>query len=257
MEDLRVTLIQSALVWENPAANRQQFAQRIAELEGPTDLIILPEMFTTGFTMNAAPVAEDMEGETMQWLRNMAQQSQAVVTGSFIAKENDLFYNRLVWMQPDGTYQKYDKRHLFTLASEQLYYAPGQERLIVTWKGWKIMPLICYDLRFPVWSRNVEGYDLLIYVANFPERRAYAWQQLLIARAIENQAYTIGVNCVGVDGKENTYSGDSALHDFEGQTIYRITHAEDVFTTTLSASAQQIFRQKLAFLNDQDAFSIR
>lgn len=257
MEDLRVTLIQSALVWENPEANRQHFAQRIAQLEEPTDLIILPEMFTTGFTMNNAPLAETMDGPTLQWMREMAQQSGAVVTGSFIAKEDGHFYNRLVWMQPDGAYQHYDKRHLFTLAGEDNYYTPGQQRLLVEWKGWKIMPLICYDLRFPVWSRNVERYDLLIYVANFPERRAYAWQQLLIARAIENQCYTIGVNCVGVDGKENSYSGDSALHDYEGQTVYRITHAEDVFTTTLNASGQQTFREKLAFLEDQDGFVIQ
>ena len=249
-----VTLIQARLNWENPEANRTYFSEKLAALQEPTDLIVLPEMFTTGFSMSPETLAEPMDGPTMQWLAEQARSKQAVITGSFIATENGQYFNRLVWMQPDGQLYTYDKRHLFTLAGEHEHYTPGQKHLIVEWKGWRIMPLICYDLRFPVWSRNTQGYDLLLYVANFPEIRSYAWQQLLTARAIENQAYTIGVNCVGKDGKGIQYSGDTVLHDYAGEVLYRVSHTEDVYTATLSKEDQNRFRQKFAFLQDRDAF---
>lgn len=257
MKDLKVTTIQSQLHWENVDANLQMFAQKLKPLSAQTDLIILPEMFTTGFSMNAKKLAEDMNGQTMDWLAKQAQLTNAVITGSFIAHEKGNYYNRLIWMRPDSTYSVYDKRHLFTLAKEQDYYTSGQQKLIVEINGWKVCPLICYDLRFPVWSRNIEHYDLLIYVANFPERRSYAWKQLLIARAIENQVYTIGVNRVGLDGKEISYAGDTSVIDFSGRLFYQISNQEDIFTTTLSFEKQIKFREKLNFLPDKDDFIIR
>lgn len=255
-ENIRITQLQADLIWEDKAANLRQFDEKILAIGTTSDLIVLPEMFTTGFSMNAAALAEGMDETAMAHLKKWAADAQAVITGSFIAVENGNFYNRLVWMQPDGQYQTYDKRHLFTLADEHLTYTAGTDKLITSLKGWKVCPLICYDLRFPVWSRNVESYDLLIYVANFPAKRAGAWKNLITARAIENQVYTIGVNRVGTDGKGHYYSGDSCLVDFEGRVLYRASHIEDSFTTELSYSGQQTFRQRFAFLDDRDDFSI-
>ncbi|MCB0629746.1 MAG: amidohydrolase [Saprospiraceae bacterium] len=255
-ENLIVSLLQADLVWENKTVNLEQFDTKIASIGGSSDLIVLPEMFTTGFSMNAREMAEPMDGPTLEHLRRWAAGSEAVVTGSFIAVEAGKYYNRLVWMRPDGTYVTYDKKHLFTYADEHLTYTAGTRKLIVEIKGWKVCPLICYDLRFPVWSRNVEDYDLLIYVANFPARRAAAWKSLLIARAVENQAYTIGVNRVGTDGKDIYYSGDTSLVDYEGKILYQAAHIENTFTTELSYSEQQTFRSRFAFLNDRDSFTI-
>lgn len=254
--NLRVSLLQADLVWEDKTRNLKNFEKKLGTLGTASDLIILPEMFTTGFSMNAAALAEPMDGTAMEHLEKWSALTQAVVTGSFIAVEEGHYFNRLVWMSPDGSYQTYDKRHLFTLADEHLTYTAGSKKLLVDLKGWKVCPLICYDLRFPVWSRNVEQYDLLLYVANFPAKRAAAWRALLSARAIENQVYTIGVNRVGTDGKGHYYSGDSGLIDFEGQTLYRAAHLEDVFTTELSYAEQLGFREKFAFLNDRDQFTI-
>ena len=256
MEQLRITTIQAALHWEDPAANRRDFARKIAPLQGQTDLIVLPEMFTTGFTMAAERLAEPMEGPTLAWMREQAAASGAVLTGSLIVREGAGCYNRLVWMRPDGSYHCYDKRHLFTLAGEQHHYQPGRRRLVVTWRDWKVLPLICYDLRFPVWSRNTDDYDLLLYVANWPERRGHAWRSLLTARAIENQVYTVGLNRVGTDGNDVYYAGDSMIVDYGGALRYRIAHAEDVCTIALSREAQQRFRHKLAFLPDRDRFKL-
>ncbi len=256
MKNLRVSTIQSKLKWEDKTANRNQFAEKIKRLAGQTDVIILPEMFTTGFSMAADRLAEAMDGPTVDWMKQQAIESGAVVTGSFICKEKGRFYNRLLWMQPDGTYSKYDKRHLFTLAGEEKTYTAGQERLIVEYMGWKICPQICYDLRFPVWSRNVEAYDLLFYVANFPARRSDAWKALIRARAIENQSYTIGVNVVDTDGNDIYYSGDTSVIDYNGDILYQIAHLEDVFTMELSHQKLVEFRTKLHFLPDQDAFEI-
>lgn len=257
MDALKVSTIQSQLQWEDKIANRKAFTQKIDRLKGTTDLIILPEMFTTGFSMNAEHLAESMDGPTMVWMSEQAAKAEAVVTGSFIAKANGHFYNRLVWMQPDGQYQYYDKRHLFTLAGEEKTYTTGQQKLIVDYRGWKICPQICYDLRFPVWSRNVEGYDLLFYVANFPARRRDAWKALLQARAIENQAYTIGVNIIEYDGKDIYYSGDTSVIDYNGALLYQIAHLEDVFTVELSHQKLVEFRAKMNFLADQDGFEIK
>lgn len=256
MNNLRVSLVQSHLAWEDPAANREQLASKIAGLAGATDLIILPEMFSTGFTMSAEKLAEPMGGPTFAWLSDQARQSEAVITGSIIAREDGECYNRLIWMRPDGGFEYYDKRHLFTLAGEQNHYAPGRNRLIVELRGWRICPLICYDLRFPVWSRNTADYDLLLYVANWPERRAHAWRSLLCARAVENQAYTIGVNRVGEDGNGVIYAGDSSLYDYAGRLLYQSAHLEDVFTAHLEKAPQEQFRSKYRFLADRDTFEL-
>lgn len=254
--DLTITLIQANLVWEDKAANLSAFGDKIRALPDSGDLIILPEMFTTGFTMNAASLAEPMQGPTLQQLQQWAAYSGAVVCGSYIVQENEAYFNRLLWVSPEGSYQYYDKRHLFTLANEHETYTAGRQRLLTQLKGWRICPLICYDLRFPVWSRNTAAYDVLLYVANFPARRAGAWTSLLTARAIENQVYTIGVNRVGTDANDIYYSGDSSVVDYAGRLLYRSAHCEDVFTITLSYQQQTDFRQRYAFLNDRDDFEI-
>ncbi len=256
---MRVSILQTPLHWENPVANRRMFGEKMALLAGQTDLVVLPEMFTTGFSMAAAALAEPLAGETLQWMRDAAQETDAAVTGSFICQDKGHFYNRLVWMFPDGSFQTYDKKHLFALAGEHEHYTPGHRRLVVEWKGWRICPLVCYDLRFPVWSRNTHGngaYDLLLYVANWPNRRAHHWRTLLSARAIENQAYLAGVNIVGQDGNGHEYSGDSCLLDYHGQAICRISGKAGAFTAELSLADLQEYRARLPFLNDADTFQL-
>jgi len=253
---LRVTTIQSIIHWENIDANLNHFSKKLDGLKGKTDLIILPEMFTTGFSMEPANLAEPMNGKTMLWLREKATELNAVVTGSFIAIENKRYFNRLVWMQPDGNFQTYDKRHLFTLAGEDKNYQQGIQKLIIEWKGWKICPLICYDLRFPVWARNIENYDLLIYTANWPITRSNAWKTLLEARAIENQCYVVGVNRIGQDGSKLSYGGHSSVIDFGGQVLNRVAEIENVSTIELSKEKMDAFRNKLNFLADRDHFQI-
>ena len=249
---MRISIVQTRLHWENPEANRKMLSEKLGPLSGLTDLVILPEMFTTGFSMQAAALAETMDGPTIHWLREQAHALNAAVTGSFICAESGQYYNRLIWMCPDGQYKKYDKKHLFALAGEDQHYTSGEDQLIAEWKGWRVRPLICYDLRFPVWSRNtaMEGYDLLIYVANWPNRRAHHWQTLLTARAIENQCYTVGVNIFGQDGKELEYNGDSCITDYAGHTITRISGQEGVFTAVLSLPALRAYREQLPFLKD-------
>lgn len=253
---MRITLIQTNLIWENPAANRDLFSQTINGLANQTDLIILPEMFTTGFSMRSQELAESMDGETVTWMQREAKRMNAAITGSLIIKENDRYFNRLIWMFPNGDYQFYDKKHLFTLAGEHKYFSPGTEKLIVEYKGWKICPLICYDLRFPVWSRNVEDYDLLIYIASWPDRRRDAWRSLLKARAIENQTFTVGVNRVGDDGSKLNYSGDSTLIDYAGNTCLEMAHIEGVVTTKIDKKDRLTFLEKLPFLGDRDLFEL-
>ena len=253
---LRLTLVQSHLHWEDKNANLRQFEEKLAGLREPTDLIILPEMFTTGFTMNAHSMAEPTNGPALDWMAAQATRLDAVITGSCIVEDAGNYYNRLLWVRPDGTFEQYDKRHLFTLAGEHETYTAGQQRLTVDINGWKAVPLICYDLRFPVWARNTNGYDLLIYVANWPEMRRQAWRTLLSARAIENQAYTIGVNRIGVDGLDYPYTGDSSAFNFAGEELLHTARQEGLYTLSLSYEAQQKFRQKLQFLPDQDDFSI-
>jgi len=255
MNNLRITTVQSPLIWEDVSANLEMFDIKLRTLQD-TDLIILPETFTTGFSMNAAAIAQPMDGEVMEWLTAQAAQHDAVVTGSFIAVDEGKYYNRLIWMQPDGAYQTYDKHHLFTLAKEHLAYTPGQKKLIVELKGWKICPMVCYDLRFPAWSRNLEDYDLLYYIANWPKPRAHHWKTLLMARAIENQCYVAGINRVGTDEKDLAYSGDSTVVDYSGQAYFQLTDTEGVFTTELSYEDLHAFRKKLNFLADRDKITI-
>ncbi len=256
VNSLHVAAVQCPLAWEDKAANLARISQLLQPLRQPVDLIVLPEMFSTGFSMRAAELAEPMNGDTVQWMACQAAELNAVIAGSFIAKDGDRYYNRLVWMPPNGRFQTYDKRHCFSPAGEQEHYTPGREMLIAELKGWKVMPLICYDLRFPVWSRNVHGYDLLLYVANWPERRRHAWSSLLTARAIENQAYTLGVNRIGADGHGVSHSGDSLLLDFAGRILYHAADREEVFFATLDYEAQQVFRRQWPFLEDRDRFLI-
>jgi omega-amidase len=257
MENLKITIFQGHLFWENIDKNLQNISLRLAGIREKTDLIILPEMFNTGFSMNAEKLAEPMYGKTMQWMQETAQKFSAVVTGSLIIAEAGHYYNRLIWMRPDGTYAQYDKRHLFTMAKEQETYTAGTEKLIVELNGWKICPVICYDLRFPVWLRNVDAaYDLLIVVANWPEKRSLHWRTLIPARAIENLAYVIGVNRVGHDGNEVYHSGDSECIDPAGNVVYYKRDEEDVYTFSILAEEVIKARRYFPFLKDADVFTI-
>ncbi|GAB3328388.1 amidohydrolase [Larkinella ripae] len=254
---MHLTLIQTPLHWENPTANRAMLEEKIFALPEKTDLIVLPEMFTTGFTMNAQTLAEPMNLTTFRWLKQMAAQTDAAVTGSYIVQEKGQFYNRLIWMEPDGSFEQYDKRHLFRMAEEDRTYTAGAKRLVKAWRGWNICPLICYDLRFPVWSRNAGlAYDLLLYVANWPAPRSTAWKALLQARAIENLAYVAGVNRVGEDGNGHLYAGDSSLIDPKGELLFRQSQAETVYQTTLSLDDLKAYRQRFPADRDADAFQI-
>lgn len=257
MQDLTITLLQTPLHWHDRSLNLEMFAQKIEALSEPTDLIVLPEMFTTGFTMQAPQLAEPMSGPTLHWLRNMSAATGAVITGSLIISEGGKYYNRLIWMLPNGTYSYYDKKHLFRMADEMQVYAAGTGKLIVNLKGWNICPLICYDLRFPVWSRNVQKeYDLLLYVANWPEKRKTAWKSLLQARAIENVAYVAGLNRVGEDGNGHTYSGDTMAIDYKGDILFTETHQECTKTITISHQELEDFRLSFPAHLDADSFSL-
>lgn len=256
-KNLRTALIQANLVWENAEANREQFEQKISKISPEVDLIILPEMFSTGFSMNAKNLAEPTGGPSLSWMKKIASEKDAAVTGSLIISENGNFYNRLYFVFPDGTFEKYDKRHTFTLAKENETYASGKARLVVTYKGWKICPLVCYDLRFPVWSRNTEDYDVLIYVANWPAVRVQAWDTLLKARAIENMSYCIGVNRVGKDGNDLDYTGHSAVYDILGNKVNG-SSTEEEFEEEVLLDKENLegTRKQLRFLQDRDKFSI-
>ncbi|MEZ4793528.1 MAG: amidohydrolase [Gelidibacter sp.] len=246
------------MVWEHPAQNRLCFSKKIESITEPFDVIVLPEMFTTGFTMNPSGVAETMQGETVAWMKDWASQKQAAITGSLVIKEHNTYYNRLLFVHPNGTVETYDKRHTFSLAGEDKVYSAGTKKLIVTYKGWKICPLICYDLRFPVWSRNIEDYDVLIYVANWPKVRIAAWDTLLKARAIENMSYCIGANRVGLDGNNHEYSGHSAAYDVLGNQLDTIPcDKEAIEIVTLNKEELETYRSKLNFLEDRDRFSLR
>lgn len=253
--NLHITLVQADLNWENIPANLDMFTRKLSAVS-KTDLIVLPEMFSTGFSMNTEMFAEEMNGAAVEWMRKTALEKQCVVCGSIMIQERKEFFNRLVWMQADGEFQVYDKRHLFSLTNEPAIYTAGKEKLLVELNGWKICPLVCYDLRFPVWSRNTlsDSYDLLIYVANWPERRSHAWKSLLVARAIENQSYVAGVNRVGNDGNNIYHSGYSMLIDALGKTLYLQEHQEDMVTMELNAEALFEVRKSLPFLKDADDF---
>jgi predicted amidohydrolase len=253
---MKIALIQTSLIWENPNENRSLIQYKINAISQYVDLIVLPEMFTSGFTMNPKNVAETMQGETILWLKYVAKSKNCAITGSLVIEENGNYFNRLVYVFPNGEIQYYDKRHLFTLAGEDKVYTSGTEKLIVTYKGFKICPLICYDLRFPVFSRNIEDYDVLIYVANWPKLRVNAWDILLKARAVENMSYVIGVNRIGIDNNNHEYVGHSQAVDFLGNYIVEPYETEDIFIVELSKEKMLETRSKLAFLNDKDAFEI-
>lgn len=257
MQNLTVTLIQTALYWESPTANLAMLEEKISQIDQATDLIVLPEMFNSGFTMNPAQVAEPMNLTTTKWMRQMAARTGAVITGSFVVKEGTQYYNRLLWMQPDGQFDYYDKRHLFRMAHEHEYYSAGNRLIIKELKGWRVCPLICYDLRFPVWSRNVNlQYDLLLYVANWPAARAPHWNALLQARAIENLSYVVGVNRVGADGKGIPYAGDSAVISFNGERLFQHTNEEIIHTQLLDRESLDRYRAKFPAYLDADEFGL-
>jgi omega-amidase len=265
---MRISLVQTELIWEQPAVNRDKLAQLIAPLQGHTDLVILPEMFTTGFTMQAKKFGEKWEDSaTVKWMQEQATQLNAAIAGSFIVAEKPEpdfsdtenernHYNRFVWAYPDGTIKHYDKRHRFSLAGEHEHYVRGYRHEIIDWKGFRVFPQICYDLRFPVWSRNEFDYDLAIYVANWPSARIDAWRTLLKARAIENQCFVVGVNIIGTDGKGIVYPGASSVFNAAGEEICYAHEHEGVFTLSLDKQTLIDFKRKFPFLDDQDIFEI-
>lgn len=261
MSTLSVTLLQSTLTWEDKLANLNAFEEKIKGLKGKTQLVVLPEMFSTGFSMKPKELAEEMSGESVAWMKRVAAENQLILTGSLIIKEAEQYFNRLIWMLPNGQLGMYDKRHLFGYAGEDQHYAAGSKRLIASVNGWKINLQVCYDLRFPVWARQQlqeEGpeYDLLVYVANWPERRRTAWMTLLQARAIENQCYVIGVNRVGNDGNQIYHSGDSMVIDPMGEILFTERDHEVAHTVVLDMELLQQVRSSLPFLKDADGFII-
>jgi len=260
MQDLSIALIQADLFWEQIDANLAMLEEKLWAIEPKVDLIVLPEMFTTGFSMNAERLSEPPGGKTFKWMRQMAKIKNAAIMGSYIIKEDGKFYNRLYFVKPDGTSDFYNKRHLFTLAGEEKIYTPGVDRKVTIFRGWRIMPMICYDLRFPVWARSKKSrestyeYDLLCYVANWPEARINAWDALLRARAIENISYCIGVNRTGTDGYPKDYPGHSGLYSFNGKVISFSEKREDILISTLRASDLKVFRDRFNFQKDGDDF---
>ena len=261
MSDLRVSLLQQALHWENPAANRAQFEAAITELRGTTDLVVLPEMFTTGFSMATEYIAEPAARDTLPWLQAMARHTDAAICGSLAVRDGKHVFNRLLFVTPEGTSRHYDKKHCFRMSGEHRHYDSGGDKLIVPWCGWKICPQICYDLRFPVWLRNrpddhPEHYDLLLFVANWPAKRRLHWRQLLIARAIENQACCLGLNRVGTDDNGLDYAGDSLVLRADGEVLLDCEDRCGTFTTTLERAALEIYREKFPCHKDADSFSL-
>ena len=263
MQDLKITLIQSDLHWEDAEANLSMFEEKIWRINGGTDVIVLPEMFTTGFTMAAAKLAEMMNMRTFKWMKQVADQTGALILGSYIVKVHDRYYNRLLWMEPGGNFKTYDKRHLFRMANENKTFSAGESLLISSWKGWRICPLVCYDLRFPVWSRNRWDatakrpfYDVAVYVANWPTARIDAWNTLLKARAIENLSYVVGVNRVGQDGNGIEYNGHSSVISPKGEIIFTNEGGEATRTVDLNAHSLTAFRDRFPAYMDADDFTI-
>jgi omega-amidase len=256
--ELKIVAIQANLIWENSQSNLRSFQNKIEILDPDVDLIILPEMFSTGFTMQPNLVAETMEGTTLSWMKAIATKNNVAIVGSVVIKQDSQYYNRAVFVHPTGRIETYDKRHSFSLAGEDKVYTSGKQKLIVALKGWKICPMICYDLRFPVWSRYTNEYNVLLYMANWPKPRIFAWDVLLKARAIENMSYCIGVNRVGEDANGYQYSGHTASYNYLGAEISTtIEGKEDILVCVLSKSAQEEARKKLNFLNDRDSFEIQ
>lgn len=267
MSSLTITLIQTNLFWEDKKANLQMLQQKIESIKEKTEIVILPEMFTTGFSMKPELLAEKMNGETVQWMKKIAAEKKVIITGSVMIEDPSAnaqggkYFNRLIWMLPNGEFGVYDKRHLFAFADEQDHYSAGSKKLIASVKGWKINLQICYDLRFPIWARQSPGdvenkYDLLINVANWPVKRSVAWKTLLRARAIENQCFVAGVNRVGEDGNKISYNGESSIIDPMGEIIYQKESEEDIFTFTLQKEVVEETRDKFPFWKDADHFII-
>lgn len=260
---LSFSLIQTDLFWEDKAANLDMLAKKIRAIEEYTEVVVLPEMFSTGFSMRPTEFAETMDGPSVEWMKQLSSERKVIIVGSLIIKEEiskatPQFYNRLIWVLPNGELGYYDKRHLFAFAGEDQHYAAGTKRLIASVKGWKINLQVCYDLRFPVWARQQgEEYDVLLYIANWPEKRNHAWKTLLTARAIENQCYTIGVNRVGIDGNNTTHSGNSLIVGPLGEVLYHCAHKEDVFTITLQKEELATARNQFPFWKDADFFQIQ
>ncbi len=260
MPPLSFTLIQTALHWEDKKANLAMLEEKINSISTATHIVVLPEMFSTGFSMKPEQLAETMEGPTVQWMKKVAAQKKVVLTGSVMIEEEGRYYNRLIWMLPNGQTGIYDKRHLFAMGSENEHYSSGRQRFIASVNGWKINCAICYDLRFPVWARQQKGgdtdfeYDVLLYVANWPDRRNGAWKTLLQARAIENQCYVVGVNRVGPDGNGVAHTGDSMVCNALGEVLYHKAGEEDIFTITLQKEELDAVREKLPFWKDADPF---
>lgn len=263
MSNLKVSFIQTNLYWQDIGANLAMLEEKLWEIEEETDLIVLPEMFNTGFTMDAQRFAEPEHFTTYKWMHQIAKQKNAIVTGSYIVKSGGEYFNRLYWVSPHGKSESYDKRHLFRMGEENLHYSAGTKRQINSYKSWNILPLICYDLRFPVWSRNRKNaesnlpeYDLLIYIANWPAPRTEVWDTLLKARALENQCYCLGVNRIGIDGMKVEYNGHSACYDFKGNLMNKIHSESDQFFVELDLVALQAFRKKFPAYLDGDNFTI-
>ncbi len=259
MEELLLSLLQVPLEWENKEENLRFFTKKIDEISESTHVIVLPEMFSTGFSMNSAYLAEKMDGVSVTWMREQAAKKKCIICGSLIIEENSKYFNRMIWMEADGNFRVYDKRHLFRMANENIHFSEGKEKVIVEHKGWKICLQICYDLRFPVWSRRTqsENYHVLLYIANWPERRSLAWKSLLVARAIENQSYVLGLNRIGQDGNAAIYSGDSIALNFLGEPLTAIkSGAEATITIKLSKTSLLEFRKNFPAEMDADHFTI-
>ena len=255
--DIRVTLCQLSVIWENIPSNLERIEVLLDNHGEEADLILLPELFSTGFTMNVTAMAETMDGRTVAWMKKMARAKKAIIAGSIIIREQSRFYNRLITARPDGSTGFYDKRHLFRMSGENEHYSPGNKKMIVPLDRWRLCPMICYDLRFPVWSRNRNDYDVLIYLANWPRQRMDVWDTLLKARAIENHSYVIGINRVGTDGMDIGYQGRSMLVDFRGQVMDVIEGpGEELRTHRLEWEALQEFRKKFPVHMDADDFTI-
>ena len=257
MQNLNITLFQSNLYWESIDSNLNDFENKIKNLKEETDLIVLPEMFSTGFTMNSKKLAEKMNGRTIEKMKNWAKEKNCVITGSIIIQDGPNYFNRLIWMKPDGTLESYDKRHLFRIMEEHKHYTAGTSKKTIEIKGWKICPLICYDLRFPVWTRNVDGYDCIILIANWPAARKNAWTDLLKARAHENQTYVIGVNRVGEDGNGIPFSGNSIAIDPTGNPLLELEPNKEIHkTVSLSYNKIAELREKFPAHLDMDKFTL-
>jgi len=256
VQDLTITLLQTALAWHDAASNRAHFGELIRSIPEATDLVILPEMFTTGFTMDVREQAEEPSGPTVRWMAELARERGVTLCGSLIVEDDGRCYNRLVWMPPDGRHLHYDKRHLFRMAGEHEYFAAGNRREIFGLNGWRVCPMVCYDLRFPVWSRGANEFDLLLYVANWPAARRSAWQTLLPARAVENQCYVAGVNRTGTDGKNIAYAGDSGVYDYLGRSLADLGPANGHCTVTLGGAGLLRYREKFPAWQDADAFRL-